>query len=296
MTLTIIMHRMSSDLVSASAQLRKFHGLLGKTSKGKALNSSDFIDKRKPRALVSHASGAPGQGCNAGATTAKDDDALAELQRYINEPRTATTAPPDDRHNTGEILTNGRLEGSTRAPVASHAAAPNVEVGGVSGYASKLTCNVSPLRRRVEATSTIDSGTSSPLSRALADFEGAVGGRGSSKSCHRGYGQASTGAEDFGSSHAFNTPEVAMNFTRTLDDARHYTSESNGAGSPYGKSSRVDDLSWSFEHPMRKLEPGGTGKLTSTSTAPAPISVSTIRSTYRRRRRKVEYIKGFLLK
>jgi len=282
---------MSSDLVSASAQLRKFHGLIGKASREKAQNSSVVIDRQAPRALarsnVNRANGASNQGCNAGATTAKDDEALVELQRYIQEePRTATpTAPLNFSYSArGDVKYTafGGLSGAAAAPPAAH---PRVEVVVGNACDSKLTGDISPLRRRMEATSTFHDGSTSPLSRALADFNGAVGRQGSSSRRREHDQPTSSGAQDLRSSSTFTTHETTTDFRRTFDDATHLNFDINGAGSAKTSSIPGDDLTWSFQFDPQKLESDGTSN--KTTAPPAPISVSAIRSTYQRRRRKV---------
>jgi hypothetical protein len=281
---------MSSDLVSASAQLRKFHGLIGKASREKAQNSSVEIDRKTPRALarstVNQANGASNQGCNAGATSAKDDEALVELQRYIQEePRTATpTAPLNFSYSARGDVKYTAFGGLSGAPAAPPAAHPRVEVVVGNGCDSKLTGDISPLRRRVEATSTFRDGSPSPLSRALADFNGAVG-RQASSSRRRGHDQPSSGVQDLSSCYALKTYDTPTDSRRTFDDTSHSSFDMIGAGSAKTSCTPGDDLSWSFELHPQKLESDDTSN--ATTAPPAPISVSAIRSTYRRRRRKV---------
>lgn len=248
---------MPSDLLAASARLRKFHGLTGGSSKWHSsahISAHDITTALAPRRATRAAAGV------INTHAAEDDEALARLQRRVQGLGAATAASLHSGDGAYRAL---RLDGPGSAagvPAASPAARPHVVVGG--RHRSDLTRGISPLRC-VKAAGVSEDALASPLARALADFGGREG-------CTSA--QASTAPRrNYASAAHEPMPDAGSSSWRNSGASRQ---GSRGAG----------DYFQSLEGRAQEQAPFDARALAAAS---ASVSVSAVRSTYRRRKREV---------
>jgi hypothetical protein len=266
---------MPSDLLAASARLRKFHGLTGGSSKWHSsanCSAYDSITALAPRRATHAAADVQAQrGTSTTVAAAENDEALAQLQRRVQKLSVTTEATLE--HSDGEYGAL-RLDGPRSAAwVLAAAPAARLHVVAVGGrHRSDLTRGIS-LLRRVKAAEASEDALASPLARAVADFGGSEG-------CASA--QAGTALRQNYSSAAHEpTPDASSS---------SISSSSSGSGSSRWKHSRAPwQGPWGAgnyfqgrEDRAQQQEPSDARAL-----AAAPASVSAVRSTYRRRRREV---------